>query len=77
MSRRGITKLLTQAEEEAKRLKDEFTSVEHVLLAATDDSGPAGKILREFGVTRERLMRALQEVRGSQRVTSQNPEGDV
>src|ERR1022692_608369 len=69
-----ITKLVTQAEEEAKRLKDEFTSVEHVLLAITDDSGPAGKIFREFGVTRERLMRALQEVRGSQRVTSQNPE---
>src|SRR6202049_3153440 len=69
-----LTKLLTQAEEEAKRLKDEFTSIEHVLLAASDDSGPAGKLLREFGVTRERLMRALQEVRGSQRVTSQNPE---
>src|ERR1017187_5522003 len=69
-----ITKLVTQAEEEAKRLKDEFTSVEHVLLAITDDSGPAGKNFREFGVTRERLMRALQEVRGSQRVTTQNPE---
>ena len=69
-----LTKLLTQAEEEAKRLKDEFTSIEHVLLAATDDSGPTGRIFREFGVTRERLMRALQEVRGSQRVTSQNPE---
>src|SRR6202051_4801185 len=69
-----LTKLLTQAEEEAKRLKDEFTSIEHVLLAATDDSGAAGKIFKEFGVTRERLMRALQEVRGSQRVTSQNPE---
>ena len=69
-----LTKLLTQAEEEAKRLKDEFTSVEHVLLAATDDTGAAGKLLREFGVTRERLMRVLQDVRGSQRVTSQNPE---
>src|ERR1035441_10611146 len=69
-----ITKLVTQAEEEAKPLKDDFTSVEHVLLAITDDSGPAGKIFREFGVTRERLMRALQEVRGSQRVTTQNPE---
>jgi ATP-dependent Clp protease ATP-binding subunit ClpB len=69
-----ITKLLTQAEEEAKRLKDEFTSVEHVLLAITDDSGAAGKLFREFGITRERLMRALQEVRGSQRVTTQNPE---
>src|SRR5579864_3359441 len=69
-----LTKLLTQAEDEAKRLKDEFTSVEHVMLAATDDTGAAGKIFREFGVTRERLMRALQEVRGSQRVTNQNPE---
>src|ERR1700722_3816203 len=69
-----ITKLLSQAAEEAKRLKDDFTSVEHVLLAITDDSGPAGKLFREFGVTRERLMRALQEVRGSQRVTTQNPE---
>jgi ATP-dependent Clp protease ATP-binding subunit ClpB len=73
-----ITKLLTQAEEEAKRLKDDFVSVEHVLLAATEDaSGPGnttGKLFREFGVTRERLMRALQDVRGSQRVTNQNPE---
>jgi len=68
------TKLLTQAEEEAKRLKDEYVSVEHVLLAATDDAGAAGKLFREFGITRERLMRALQEVRGSQRVTTQNPE---
>jgi len=69
-----ITKLLTQAEEEAKRLKDDYVSVEHVLLAATDDSGATGKLFREFGITRERLMRALQEVRGSQRVTTQNPE---
>src|SRR5262245_7687744 len=40
----------------------------------TDDTGQTGRIFHEFGVTRERLMRALQEVRGSQRVTSQNPE---
>jgi len=69
-----VTKLLTQADEEAKRLKDDYVSVEHVLLAATDDAGPTGKLFREFGITRERLMRALQEVRGSQRVTTQNPE---
>jgi ATP-dependent Clp protease ATP-binding subunit ClpB len=65
-----LTKVVSQAEDEAKRLKDDFTSVEHVLLALTDDL----KLFREFGVTRERLMRALQEVRGSQRVTNQNPE---
>jgi ATP-dependent Clp protease ATP-binding subunit ClpB len=69
-----LQKLLTQAEDEAKRLKDEYVSVEHVLLAATDDKGATGKLLKEFGLTRERLMRSLQEVRGSQRVTTQNPE---
>ncbi len=69
-----ITKLVTNAENEAKRLKDDYTSVEHVLLAATEDAGPTGKLFREFGISRERLMRALQEVRGSQRVTTQNPE---
>ena len=40
----------------------------------TDDGGATGRLLKEFGVTRDRLMRALQEVRGNQRVTSQNPE---
>jgi ATP-dependent Clp protease ATP-binding subunit ClpB len=69
-----FNRLLAQAEEEAKRLKDEYISIEHLLLAITDDGGAAGRIFKEFGVTRERLMRALQEVRGSQRVTSQNPE---
>jgi ATP-dependent Clp protease ATP-binding subunit ClpB len=69
-----ITKLLSQAEEEAKRLKDDYVSVEHLLLAATEDAAATGKLFREFGITRERLMRALQEVRGSQRVTTQNPE---
>ena len=61
--------LLTKAESEAKRLKDDYVSVEHVLLAAADD-----KVFKDLGLTRERLMRTLQEVRGSQRVTTQNPE---
>ncbi|MBV8817594.1 MAG: AAA family ATPase, partial [Acidobacteriaceae bacterium] len=69
-----LQKLLTEAEDEAKRLKDDFVSVEHILLALTADSGPGGKLLKDFGLTRERLMRALQEVRGNQRVTSANPE---
>ncbi len=69
-----FSKLLAHAEDEAKRLKDEYVSVEHLLLAMLDDNGPAGQTLKEFGVTRDRLLRALQEVRGSQRVTSQNPE---
>jgi len=61
--------LLTSAEREAKRLKDEYISVEHILLAATEE-----KSFKDLGLTRERLMKTLQEVRGSQRVTSQNPE---
>jgi ATP-dependent Clp protease ATP-binding subunit ClpB len=69
-----LNRLLAQAEDEAKKLKDDYVSVEHLLLAMTDDMGQTGRIFHEFGVTRERLMRALQEVRGSQRVTSQNPE---
>jgi ATP-dependent Clp protease ATP-binding subunit ClpB len=64
-----LQQLLTKAEDEAKRLKDEYISVEHVLLAAADE-----KAFKELGLTRERLMRTLQEVRGSQRVTTQNPE---
>jgi ATP-dependent Clp protease ATP-binding subunit ClpB len=69
-----LNRLLTQVEEEAKNLKDDYVSIEHLLLAMTDDTGAAGRILKEFGVARDRLMRALQEVRGHQRVTSQSPE---
>ncbi len=69
-----LQKLFTVAEDEAKRLKDDYISVEHVLLAGASDSGPVGKMFREPGLNRERLMRALQEVRGSQRVTTPNPE---
>src|SRR5260221_93370 len=67
---------LDQAEKEMSKLKDEYVSVEHFLLALTDaPSTGAGKILRSLGVTRDRLMQALQAVRGAQRVTDQNPEG--
>ena len=69
-----LQQLLARAEDEAKRLKDDYVSVEHVLLAATEDQGPTGRALREMGLTRDRLMKALQEVRGNQRVTTQNPE---
>jgi len=69
-----FSRLAEKCEAEAKRLADEFLSVEHLLLAMTDDGGAAGRVLKEFGVSRERLMKALQQVRGHQRVTSQNPE---
>src|SRR6195256_5058971 len=63
------------AEKEMAKLKDEFLSAEHYLLALADGKGAATKLLKEAGVTREKLMQALQQVRGSQRVTDQNPEG--
>ena len=69
-----LNRLLGGAEDEAKKLKDEYISIEHVLLTALDDSGAAGRILKRSGLTHDRLMQALREVRGSQRVTSQNPE---
>src|SRR5262249_37320345 len=69
-----LNRLLGQAEDEAKKLKDDYVSVEHLLLAMTDDGGTAGRLLKEAGLTRDRLMKALQEVRGHQRVTSPNPE---
>ncbi len=69
-----LSRLLAQAEDEAKKLKDDYLSVEHLLLALCEDGGGAGKILKEFGINRARLMSALQEVRGHQRVTSPNPE---
>jgi ATP-dependent Clp protease ATP-binding subunit ClpB len=69
-----LNRLVVTAEEEAKRLKDEFVSVEHLLLALCEDTGTAGRVLKEMGLNRDRLLAAMREVRGNQRVTSQNPE---
>ncbi|MBA3386162.1 MAG: ATP-dependent chaperone ClpB [Chthoniobacterales bacterium] len=70
-----LRSILDAAEKEMATLKDEFLSAEHYLLALTDSNDPAAKLLRESGVTRAKLMQALQQVRGSQRITDQNPEG--
>ena len=69
-----LSRLFTEAEDEAKRLKDEYVSIEHLLLAIASDNGAAGKLLKDFGLTRDKLMKALSEVRGNQRVTTPNPE---
>src|SRR4051812_7521640 len=66
---------LDGAEREMAKLKDEYLSAEHYLLALADSSSPAARVLKQTGVTRDKLMQALQQVRGSQRVTDQNPEG--
>jgi ATP-dependent Clp protease ATP-binding subunit ClpB len=67
--------VLDAAEKEMSKLKDEFTSAEHYLLALAGSNVPAAKLFKQVGVTRDKLMHALQQVRGSQRVTDQNPEG--
>ena len=65
------------AEAEAERLKDEYVSTEHLLIAVASETGrsPAAKLLASRGITRDKLFEALTSVRGSQRVTDQNPEG--
>ena len=57
-----LSKLLTAAEDEAAALKDEYVSIEHLLLAALADTGATGRLLREQGITRDTLMTALQKV---------------
>jgi ATP-dependent Clp protease ATP-binding subunit ClpB len=68
-----LARLLDAAEREARRLKDEYVSVEHLLLALTDDE-QSGRILKQHNVTRESLLETLTKVRGNQRVTSAVPE---
>ncbi len=68
-------RLLEAANAEAERLKDEFVGVEHVLIAIADErDGESAKILREFNVDKERIYRALQDVRGTARVQSPRAE---
>jgi len=70
-----LTRLFSQAEADAKQLQDDYVSVEHLLLAMTQNTGAVGRLLRESGLTRDKLLIALRAVRGNQRVTTQNPEG--
>ncbi|MDR3568037.1 MAG: ATP-dependent chaperone ClpB [Syntrophobacteraceae bacterium] len=71
-----LNRLLIEAQDQAKRLKDEYVSVEHILLAFLQEgtSTPAGQVLQHFGVTRDSLLGTLTSIRGSQRVTSATPE---
>ena len=71
-----LDETLTTAEAEAQRLKDEYISVEHLLLALADESrgGTTARLLKESGLSRDRLLAAMVEVRGHQRVTSPTPE---
>ncbi|MFI5395069.1 MAG: ATP-dependent chaperone ClpB [Candidatus Binatia bacterium] len=69
-----LNRTLTRAEAEAATLKDEYVSLEHLLLAIIEERGRTAKLLSDQGVSRESLMAALQKIRGGQRVTSPSPE---
>ncbi|MBE5877899.1 MAG: ATP-dependent chaperone ClpB [Lachnospiraceae bacterium] len=70
-----LNKVLISAEDEAKRMGDEYVSVEHLFLSMLNHPNKELKeIFREYGITKERFLQALSEVRGNQRVTSDNPE---
>ncbi len=70
-----LSQLLVDAEKEARRLKDEYISVEHLLMGLVrEQDAAAGRLLQQFGVTPDRFLKALTDVRGHQRVQSANPE---
>ena len=68
------SKLLDDSAKEAGNLKDEYISTEHVLLALTNDGGNVARLLKDNGISRDIVLAALKDIRGNQRVTSQNPE---
>ena len=70
-----LTRIMTAAESEAGALQDDFVSVEHVLLAMAQAGGAIGKLFRDAGLSKDKLLAALRDVRGNQRVTTKDPEG--
>ncbi|HEV8344278.1 MAG TPA: Clp protease N-terminal domain-containing protein, partial [Candidatus Binatia bacterium] len=69
-----LKKVIEGAEAAAGSLKDDYVSAEHLLLAAVEDEGEAGRILRESGVSKDSILKALVDIRGAQRITDPNPE---
>lgn len=69
------TRVLNDAAKEAEKLKDEYTSTEHLLIAICEENAELGKMLKGFGIWRDTIYKALKDVRGAQRVVDQNPEG--
>ncbi|HPT98518.1 MAG TPA: ATP-dependent chaperone ClpB [Armatimonadota bacterium] len=69
-----LSRVLEQAWEEAERLTDEYVSTEHLLLAIADSGDPADRLLKQAGVSKDGIYKAMEAVRGSHRVTDPNPE---
>jgi ATP-dependent Clp protease ATP-binding subunit ClpB len=72
---RALLKVLTTAGERAEKLSDEYISTEHLLVGLATDGGQAATLLRKHGATPDALLEAFEKVRGSARVTSEDPEG--
>ncbi len=70
----NLAKLFDTALQEANTLKDDYVSTEHLLIALSEEKGKAGQLLRDNGVSKNNILAALKDVRGTQRVTSQNAE---
>ena len=71
---REFSRLLVAAKNKAETMKDEYISVEHLFLAMLEEGGSCGKVLTDCGCTKDKTLMALKEVRGNQRVTSEDPE---
>ena len=70
-------KVLSKAEKEMAALKDQFLSVEHILLAMAQSDSRTGELLKQYGITKETILEALKSVRGNQKVDSQDPESKM
>ena len=72
-----LNQIFTAAEKQAEKMQDEYISTEHLLLAVADEKdGPAGKLLRQHGVNRDDLLKAIEQTRGGARITDQNAEAN-
>jgi ATP-dependent Clp protease ATP-binding subunit ClpB len=71
---RAATAVLNEAESAAENMKDEYTSVEHLLVALAQSQDPAGELMRRHGLTADAILSVLKDIRGTQRVQDQNPE---
>jgi ATP-dependent Clp protease ATP-binding subunit ClpB len=72
---RRLSRLLTEAWTQTEKLKDEYTSAEHVLIALSKVDDELSRALRQLGFSEQKLLEAIKQVRGSQRITDQDPEG--
>ena len=69
-----MNNILNNSFKEAEKLKDEYVSTEHLLIALSASSGKIGQLLKQYGVSRDAIYKILKQIRGNQRITDQNPE---